>query len=176
MIWGYNEAWFDENYYIQENTDFVLAFNEPNHEHQSNLTVARAVEAWHVIEKYAGGRIIVSPAAAVCGSDCVVRQPKDWFDQFFLALCNTTTPCIVTYLATHHYPTYDPERPNSCSAAKTMRYLQDLYDAYKIPIWLTEFACGKTTDPNVQLEYMKGVLPELEKAEFVYRSVLSLYK
>ena len=36
-------------------------------------------------------------------------------------------------------------------------------------VWLTEFACSNTKDPEKALHYMKEVLPMLEAAESVWK-------
>merc|ERR1712083_1106186 len=68
--------------------------------------------------------------------------------------------CRVDFISTHIY---------SCSADYTMQVLQDLYSAYGRKIWLTEFACPMTSDPNVIRQYMQEVIPRLEAADFVDR-------
>ena len=36
-------------------------------------------------------------------------------------------------------------------------------------VWFTEFAKPSTKDPNVELEYMKEILPKLEASDAVWR-------
>ena len=122
------------------------------------MTPKEAAALWPKIEEVAGNRKLVSPAAAPCGSG----PPKGlsnaipWFDEFF-KLCKN---CRVDYLATHHY---------ACNAGSTMKYLKQLYDRYGKKIWLTEFSCPRTTSVTKILNYMKAILPQLEKANYVYR-------
>lgn len=165
MVWGYNEGWKERVREVDKpNNKYILGFNEPNHQGQSNLTPAEAAAAWHVVEQAANGSKIVSPAAAPCGAHCN-GNTIEWFDEFFSILCEneTTSPCRVDYLATHHY---------SCNPAATMKHLKDLYDRYGLKIWLTEFACPKSEYDMEQLEaYMKPLLDMLEDADYVFRLV-----
>ncbi|XP_060594023.1 uncharacterized protein LOC132748429 [Ruditapes philippinarum] len=163
MIWGYRSSWPARVREIDKtNNKFLLGFNEPNHQHQSDLTPAEAAAAWHLVEEAANGAKIVGPAAAECGADCN-GQTIEWFDAFFDILCEneTSSPCRMDYLATHVY---------SCSATQTMNFLQTLYQKYNLKIWLTEFACPNSDYPEEQLyEYMQPLLDMLEDADFIYK-------
>ena len=44
-----------------------------------------------------------------------------------------------------------------------------MYNRYGKKIWLTEFACPMTNDPNTIKQYMQEVLPRLEAADYVDR-------
>lgn len=154
MLWGAGK--YFPNYNINNKSDYILGFNEPNHYGQSNITAARAASLWPDVEKIANGRLLVSPAAAPCGGIHCHGNTEDWFDIFF-ELCKD---CRVDYLATHVY---------FCNANKTMEFLLRLYEKYKREIWLTEFACPRTTNPAKQLLYMQELLPMLESAPFIFR-------
>lgn len=151
MVWGY---WKKTKIQIADEAEYILGFNEPNHEKQANMSPERAAAAWAHLEKASKGKPLVSPSAANCGSHCITKDPFEWFDKFF-KLCKD---CRVDYLSTHAY---------WCDVDKIMGYLKDLYDKYKRKIWLTEFACAKTTSEDVQLNFMKKLLPKLEAAPFV---------
>ncbi|KAL4230341.1 hypothetical protein ACF0H5_010724 [Mactra antiquata] len=154
MIWSYYPKTVVK---LEPNTAYLLGFNEPNHKKQANRTPYQAANYWKKVESHAEGRLLVSPAAAPCGTYCINEDPIEWFDQFF----GNCTGCRVDHLATHYY---------GCNATHTMNYLQELYNRYQKKIWLTEFACGdRVMDPTVQLNYMKDVLPRLEAADFVFR-------
>ncbi|XP_045173697.2 uncharacterized protein LOC123535200 [Mercenaria mercenaria] len=153
MTWGYGH--YFSRYYIYDQAEFLLGFNEPNHKAQSNIKPEDAAKYWREVEALADGRPVVSPAAAPCASGCN-GDTKEWFDQFFKS-CND---CRVDYLATHVY---------SCNADKTMAFLEGLYKLYNLTIWLTEFACPRKTNPLRQLKYMKEVLPKLEEAPYIFR-------
>ncbi|XP_045170719.2 uncharacterized protein LOC123533148 isoform X2 [Mercenaria mercenaria] len=170
MIWGYNPNWNPRVREPDHSEDFYLAFNEPNHRKQANLTPKQAVDAWPIVEQNAGNRKIVSPAAAQCGggeTNCIGETEIAWFQDFFSLLCVNETvngiqpkTCRVDYIATHIY---------TCKAPKVGRLLQELYDEFQLKIWLTEFACPYSTDPYEQKSFMEAVLPILEEADHVFR-------
>lgn len=153
MVWGYGS--YFSNYYIYDHTEYLLGFNEPNHHGQSNITPQEAASYWKEVEKLADGRLIVSPAAAPCGTGCNGNTTK-WFDEFF----GNCIDCRIDFLATHAY---------FCSANKTMEFLEGLYKRYNMLIWLTEFSCPYVNKPERELKYMKEVLPLLEAAPYVFR-------
>lgn len=157
LLWGAGS--YFSNYYINNQSDFVLGFNEPNHYEQSNITAEKAASMWPEVEKLSNGRPIVSPAAAPCGGTKCHGDTEEWFDAFF-ELCKN---CRVDYLATHAY---------FCNANKTMTFLLRLYQKYSKEIWLTEFACPRSTDTDKQLLYMQELLPMLESAPFIFRYVV----
>lgn len=131
--------------------DTIFAFNEPNHADQSNLSPRMAAYAWIELQEKYPNKILVSPSASP-------PNTEKWFDEFF-PIC-MELGCRIDYLATHSY---------SCDAAHDMKYLQGLYERYGLKIWFTEFACPNTRDPNVALNYMKEMLPMLEKADYIWK-------
>lgn len=155
MVWGW---WRGTNITgkIPE-SEYLIGFNEPNHKEQSNMSPAAAAKYWKEIMKSAGDRKLVSPSAAPCGNPAkCLGNVFEWFDEFF-KLCKG---CKFDYISTHHY---------SCNPKNTISYLKKMYERYHYPIWLTEFSCPQTNDATKILQYMKGVLPLLEKADYVFR-------
>ena len=143
--------------FFSNNTRYILGFNEPNIHAASNVPARLAAEEWRNIERHSHGAKLVSPSASPCNkTGKCISDVFDWFDEFF-RICNG---CRVDFIATHMYV---------CNADQLMSYLQSLYHKYHKKIWLTEFACPHTKDPNVQLRYMKEVLPRLEAAHYIYR-------
>ncbi|KAL3864714.1 hypothetical protein ACJMK2_006371 [Sinanodonta woodiana] len=150
MIWSWSS---DLN--IHPDSQYILGFNEPNFYHQSNMTPQVAAQHWRQLEQHFPGKLLVSPAAAPCGShEQCMSNGEEWFAQFF----QHCQGCRVDFLATHGY---------WCSADTTMHYLQGLWDRFHKPIWLTEFSCPQTHSEDTQLRYMKEILPRLEAAHFV---------
>lgn len=103
------------------------------------------------------GSLLVSPATSGNGGE--------WLGQFFTA-CSTLygpTGCNISFVAVHDY---------SCHASKTLEYLSQIYNMFKLPVWLTEFSCGDNEQKRPthdQLGFMKEVLPMLDNASYVYR-------
>ncbi|KAL4217031.1 hypothetical protein ACF0H5_023487 [Mactra antiquata] len=127
---------------------YILGFNEPDHTDQANMTPREAADRWPDIEKANPGIPLVSPAPA--GANL------HWLENFF-HLCHG---CRVDYVAAHSY---------ACNTDKIMNYLHTLYQRFGKKVWLTEFACPHTNDRNVQLRFMKEILPRLEAADYVFR-------
>ncbi|CAH1802209.1 unnamed protein product [Owenia fusiformis] len=121
------------------------------------MTPNMAAKYWPLLEHESGNRILISPSSSPCGGGpSCMSDSIAWFDAFFAACKN----CRVDYIATHHY---------SCDPAQTAEYLHSIYSRYKKQIWLTEFGCPYTQNATVVMEYMKGVLPWLEQADYIYR-------
>ena len=62
--------------------------------------------------------------------------------------------------------------PYFCDTSQTMAALQAAHDRYKLPLWLTEFACGfgsQGSTADQHLAYMKAVVPLLEASPLVDR-------
>ena len=141
------------------NFDAVIGFNEPNRHDQDNVSPEWVAGEWIKIQARFPNKTLVSPSPVPCTGNCNGGDMFQWFDSFFKA-CNKLGGCRVDFIATHIY---------SCSADHTMKVLEDLYSAYGRKIWLTEFACHMTRDPNVIKQYMQEVIPRLEAADFVDR-------
>jgi hypothetical protein len=142
----------------QGKVKYVLGFNEPNRSDQSNMTVSRALALWPQLESI--GLPLGSPAA-----DWPTRQ---WIYDFL-------DSCIkekkrVDFICVHMYAGTDDN--------SFVQTLQDLYNKYHLPIWITEFAtadwnaatpAANAFTPDQVLAYMKRLLPRLESLSFVQR-------
>jgi len=137
----------------------VIGFNEPNRPDQDNVSPEWVAGEWVNLQTRFPSKTLVSPSPVPCSGNCNGGDMFQWFDSFFSA-CNNLGGCKVDFISTHIY---------TCSADYTMQVLQDLYNRYGKKIWLTEFACPMTNDPNTIQQYMKDVLPRLEAADFVDR-------
>ncbi|XP_060594406.1 uncharacterized protein LOC132748786 isoform X1 [Ruditapes philippinarum] len=133
---------------ISSNASYVMVLNEPDQAVQTNMSAQQVADLWPEIEKHSHEKPILSPAPA--------HHNFQWLDEFF-RVCNG---CRIDYVAAHAY---------SCNANHIMSYLEKLYHRYNKEIWLTEFACPKSTDEHQQLHLMKTLLPKLEAAPYVLR-------
>jgi hypothetical protein len=158
MVWGSSTV-TTASAAITSDEKFLLTFNEPDFNSQSNLTPAQAAALWPQIEQTAAahGLAIVSPALNYCGGGCNETSPFDWFDAFFAA-CKD---CKVDYLAVHWY---------ACTKDALTNYI-GMMKKYNKPIWLTEFACldGNDTSLPTEQAYMKDALAYLESEPAVVR-------
>ncbi|CAH1796085.1 unnamed protein product [Owenia fusiformis] len=142
-------------------SNHVLGYNEPNHKNQANVGAVEAAMMWMmkvVQPAKEGGRKLVTPSASICGTDesrCT-STVLQWFNMF-MDMC---IGCEFDYLATHYF---------GCNASYVMYYLEKLHDQYNLDIWLTELSCPREDDPDVQLQFMKEILPKLEAAPWINR-------
>jgi|TARA_B110000902_G_scaffold175613_1_gene199348 hypothetical protein len=136
----------------------VLGFNEPDKDDQANMKWEDAIALWPQLE--ALGVPLGAPAPA--------NLSNLWLENFMKAAKENNLR--VDYITVHHYA--GPSVPALVNKLKT------LHDKYGLPIWITEFAVadwGVATKEDNRFStelveaFMKGVLPELDKLDFVQR-------
>jgi hypothetical protein len=137
----------------------LLGFNEPDRVDQANMSVQKAILPWSQLVPLAGR--LGSPAPAG------VLSP--WFDRFYRM--TQEKGLKMDFMAVHVYGPPDPK--------KFLAKVDAMYEKYHLPIWITEFAVadwsakGKPGSNRYSeeevLAFMKSVLPELEKRQFVER-------
>lgn len=131
----------------------LLCFNEPDRTDQANMTPQQALELWPKLVET--GKRLGSPATAANPT-----RENGWFDEFMKANPK------VDFIAIHWYAA-----PKSASL---LNIIDTLYNRYKLPIWITEFAVADWKTPNKYsmdevAEFMKAIVPELEKRDYVER-------
>lgn len=154
--------------YTKEGYTHLLGFNEPDRPDQSNMTVEAAINSWPGLLK--SGLRVGSPATS---------DPFNPWMGTFMAQAEAKN-YRVDYMAIHCY-WYK-------SAAQWKSDLQNIYDRYKRPIWITEWNVGANwtgnsfpdgpvmlTDANATKHKndLAGVLDVLETTDYVER--YSLY-
>ena len=161
MVWGSGSLGMP----IPAGSAYLLGFNEPNFQAQSNLTPQQAAAAWPMVEAQAAatGAAIVSPAVNFCGpaSQCNDTDPYQYLKDFFGA-CQG---CKVDYVAAHWY---------NCDLPSLQDYLEpggnlEGFEQFGKPIWLTEFSCGGSSTEADQEAYMNLAIPYLEGNPNVFR-------
>ena len=161
MIWGSSTV----DGAIPAGSKFVLGFNEPNFQAQSNLTPQAAAAAWPALQANAraAGAAIVSPAMNFCGpaASCNGTDPYQYLKDFFVACTN----CQVDYVAVHWY---------NCDLPSLKDYLEpggslEGFEQFGKPIWLTEFSCDGTATAAQQETFMRAAIPYLESNPHVFR-------
>ncbi|GAA3274516.1 MULTISPECIES: sigma-70 family RNA polymerase sigma factor [Dactylosporangium] len=126
MVWGSGNVAGDLAK-AKANGKTLLAFNEPDLKEQSNMTPAQVLDLWPQLE--ATGMRLGSPAPAF-GAD----TPGGWFDQFMAGV--KQRGLRVDFITLHWYG--GDFGPNAANQLKT--YIQNVYNRYHLPIWLTEYA------------------------------------
>ena len=137
---------------------YLLGFNEPDGEEQANMTVDEAIALWPKLEQV--GVPLGSPAA--------VGILNDWLKEFMTKA--SAQGLRIDFMCVHSY--------GGANFANLKEKLEQTYNEFGKPIWITEFAVGdwnaatpedhKYTSAQV-LNFMKEALPALDKMEFVER-------
>lgn len=139
-----------------------MGFNEPDIDSQANMSVDQAVELWrkHVLptREHCGGVKFGSPA--------VSNGPNgiSWLKEFFEKL-GGTEKSGVDHVVIHYY---------SPNVEHFKQYVKEVYDAFKLPVWVTEFSCtnwNPAHPPSEEdvLAFMKEALRFLDEAPYVQR-------
>lgn len=134
----------------------IMGFNEPDKVDQANMSVERAVELWPALEQL--GIPIVSPSCA---------EPLGEWMMEFMRLANER--CLqVDWIGVHWY--------GGVSPSIFKERMRAIYEAYKRPLIITEFAPADwraTTvkenrfTPEQVLSFAKEVLPWLESTDWI---------
>lgn len=145
----------------------VLGPNEPDNPKQSNMSVSEVLQYWPEITDLAA--LTVAPAP--------VHPFDSWITDFLQQATGQLRP---NYFAVHAYPGavagYSPRIGQVI--ADFLREIDQVYQTYGLPIWITEFAVAdwtaKTPSANIYsakdvLEFMQAVLPDLESRPYVAR-------
>ncbi|SQD95530.1 glycoside hydrolase family protein [Parafrankia sp. BMG5.11] len=164
MIWGPGSVTPQTLATVKANGRTLLGFNEPDLRGQADMPVQTALDLWPQLE--ATGMRLGSPAPAAGAAD-----PNSWFGQFMAGAAQRGYK--VDFIALHWYGSdFDPTRATSQLRA----YIQDVYDRYHLPIWLTEyslmnFSTSPATVPSAegQAAFVTASTAMLESLPFVER-------
>ena len=147
----------------------VIGYNEPD---GAQYSLADAISAWTKISQaLAPGLRIGSPAPA----NTNVNDPKDWFTSFMQQI--TANGAKVDFICLHHYAS---EPDVSSGVANFRSYIESVYNKYKLPIWVTEYAMidysggvavgqFKVPDAATETEYLKQSTAMLKNLPYVER-------
>lgn len=142
----------------------LMAFNEPDHEPQANMTVAKALSGWYRLME-TGARLL-SPAVTEGGHG-------PWLVPFMQQA--TAQGYRVDALGVHWYDwggwgqDQDPEADPRVIFQRFKSYLSDRYQQYGMPLWITEFNANKNRLPWVQEAFLELALPYLDSLPYVER-------
>ena len=136
----------------------LLGFNEPDQHEQANMTVQTALELWPVLMD-TGMRL---------GSPAGVHPDGEWMTAFMKE--SEKRNYRIDFITVHSYMGKNSEH--------FIKKLEKIHKLYGRPIWITEFAVADWSatehkpnkySPGDVLEFMKDVLPELERMDYVER-------
>lgn len=139
----------------------VLAFNEPDRPDQANMSVDEAIEGMKVFNNY--DLRVGAPATALCPPWSTL-----WFQPFMNRM--EYEKMDVDFIPIHHYWNWYQKE----GAEAFLELVEQSYEMYKKPIWITEFAIignpGNTPEQRQKvIDYMNIVIPALDEMEFVER-------
>ncbi|TLX75578.1 hypothetical protein E9993_08440 [Labilibacter sediminis] len=143
---------------VEGKIKYLLGFNEPDGIEQANMTVDEAIALWPKLEEV--GVPLGSPAA--------VQPTGEWMKEFMTKA--TAQNLRIDFVCVHSYGGLN------FSALKDK--LNETYQEYGKPIWLTEFAVADWNAASVESnkysayqvrDFMKEALPALDKMDIVER-------
>lgn len=154
MIWS-GHYLVDDNYekylvpLIGADYPALLGYNEPNWEGQAEMSVEEALQYWPMLEET--GLRLGSPATTG-------RSGLDWTIEFMNGA--RARGYRIDFLALHWY--------GDCSGSGDLKAFLDYYDAFAMPMWLTEWSCYKE-DMATNTAFLEKVIPVLESYERLER-------
>lgn len=143
---------------------YLLSFNEPDLSKESNVAYDLAARTWkNEYIKKKGNMLLGSPAVSV------FPQWSNWWSKYWSSLvdiCKQNT----SFIAIHNYQqNYDGRE----SALQYLEEIDECYNKYRKPIWITEFALWRfdknSKDSAKTQEFMKIVLKGLNERSYVER-------
>ncbi|MBP5773191.1 MAG: hypothetical protein J6W35_03885 [Eubacterium sp.] len=144
---------------------YVLGFNEPDLVWESNFKTDVAMRRWMKdIMPNKGNMLLGSPAVSV------FPQWSDWWKQYWNILPGSAKSAT-NFIAVHNYNKY---YNGSQTALDYLEKIDECYNKYRKPIWITEFAIWKF-DKNDKAgcaktqEFMRIVLKGLNERSYVER-------
>ena len=134
---------------IGSDYEALLGYNEPNWKGQAEMTVEEALEYWPMLEST--GLRLGSPATTG-------RTGLDWTIEFMKGA--KSRGYRVDFLALHWY--------GDCNSNDGLKDFLDYYDAFGMPMWLTEWSCYKQ-DMATNRTFLENIIPVLESYERLER-------
>ena len=137
---------------------YLLGFNEPDENSQSNMSVKEALNLWPKL---------MQPNLPL-GSPSCVHPDRQWMKEFMAGV--KERELRVDFICVH---SYGP--PNAQALISRLRQVHKLFER---PIWITELAVGDWNArdvaenkhrPETIARFMRELLPRLERLDFVHR-------
>ena len=137
---------------------YVLGFNEPDQSGQSNMTVDQVLALWPQLESL----------NLPLGSPATSWPTIQWFTDFMDSVASRNLR--VDFICVHMYVGLDD--------TSFVQVLQQVYNQYHLPIWITEFAtadwnaatpANNPYTPQQVQAFMQRLLPQLDSLPFVKR-------
>jgi len=159
MLWGNSDSltstWAaDAQAAIDNGAEYLLGFNEPDLNTQSNMTPQEAADAWmQYMQPFAGKAKLIGPAVTN-GAYTSSGAPMgvNWLSEFVSA-CSS---CTFDGFAMHIYD-------SATNEAYYKSYIQSFVSQFGKPVWVTEFgATGSDSEIQTFVGDMVSFLDGLE--------------
>ncbi|WP_445738271.1 glycosyl hydrolase [Mariniflexile sp.] len=137
---------------------YILGFNEPDGVSQANMSPDEAIALWPQLETL----------GVPLGSPATVNPNNDWMKEFMGKA--DALGLRIDFVTVHSYG-----GPNVLAFINKMK---ETYNAYKRPIWITEFAvadwnatspANNTHSEATVIQFMKELLPALDQIDYIHR-------
>ncbi|MDH2427522.1 glycosyl hydrolase [Sphaerisporangium sp. TRM90804] len=151
MIWGAASVTEANLAQAKAAGPYLLGFNEPDFAEQSNMSVDQALSLWPKLMN--AGKVLGSPAVAWGGD-----RAGGWLDRFMTGAAERNYR--VDFITLHWY---GGDFRTEAAVGQLKSYIQNVYNRYRKPIWLTEYAL---------IDFSNGVRfpTEAQQAAFVTAS------
>ncbi len=145
---------------------YLLAYNEPDLKSESNIQPSTMILRWNSLLGYKGSVRLGSPAISTAKP---LMESTDWWIPFWNGL-SVNAKNDMTFIAVHKYY----ENYSEKTAAEFLMQLDETYEAYHKPIWITEFALWNADMNNAKAsanaqEFLKIVCKGLNERSYVER-------
>ena len=175
MSWGHGTTTdtFIDGFIAKYNTPYIMSFNEPDDcDGQSGqygfpgspklCDVDEAVKLHKNFMKT--GMRIVSPGGRE-------EAPSGWLKEFHAKA--SAQDIRIDVIAVHWYDWSTAKTVPNPTAQQVFdrfkSYLTNVYNLYKLPIWITEFNANPARSQTINSEFLKLALPYLESLEYIER-------
>lgn len=169
MVWGEPKVSFPQIFTQVQSKGYkyMLAYNEPDLSWESNVRPDTMILRWNnEFVKNKGSMRLGSPAISTSKP---LMESDNWWEPFWNGL-SADAKENMSFIAVHKYY----ENYNAKTAAEFLMLIDETYEKYKKPIWITEFALwnadknNATASANVQ-EFLKIVCKGLNERSYVER-------
>lgn len=168
QFWGDPDGAYEDHFnrFRQQGYKYCLGFNEPDLVWESNFKADVAMRRWvKDIMPNCGGIYMGSPAVSV------FPQWSKWWSEYWDNRMPATAKATTNFIAVHNYNKFYNGKE---TALQYLEEIDECYNKYRKPIWITEFAIWKFSKDDAAgcaktQEFLKIVLKGLNERSYVER-------
>lgn len=145
---------------------YILSYNEPDLSNEANVQPSTMVYRWRDTIANKGSMRVGSPAISTATP---IVESTEWWDPFWNGL-SASDRSNMSFIAVHKYY----ENYNAHTAYEFLMLIDETYQKYKKPMWITEFALWNADKNNAKSvknaqEFLKIVCKGLNERSYVER-------